>query len=438
MSDYRDSLPARSVEDIERELLEETSDSDVRWHAAGAERRYKLLSSADLKLLPSPSWRVKNVLPEIGFCSIYGPSGAGKSFLTLDLALAISEGSLWFGFRTKPTTVVYVALEGESGLRLRLDAWGKANKRPIPNDFHAILQGFSLVGRQDALDLAECVPHGSVVFIDTLNRAAPAVDENASRDMGQVISGAKELQQAIRGLVVVIHHAGKDPTRGMRGHSSLHAALDGSIEVERNGNSRVWRLAKAKDGTDGDEFAFELQRHFLGSDNDGDEITSCTIQPTKKSALVLQPPKGPDQKRALQAIKDALRKSSTMGMAGCPSSQPCVKADDLTLVIAALLTTTERNKRTNRARKLLTDLRHSGHIHTGLDKDDNGWIWIPKSTDSQSSVHHPIGWVDIVDREAAVETSKESTLDTVDTQESADGEATGSRGAAINSVDSFV
>ena len=39
------------------------------------------------------------------------------------------------------------------------------------------------------------------------------------------------LQATLGGLVLAIHHSGKDAGRGLRGHSSLHAALDAVIEV---------------------------------------------------------------------------------------------------------------------------------------------------------------------------------------------------------------
>lgn len=60
------------------------------------------------------------------------------------------------------------------------------------------------------------------------------------------------------GLVVLVHHTGKDTAQGMRGHSSLFAALDGAIEVKRNNAGRTWTVAKTKDGEDGKTTAFKL------------------------------------------------------------------------------------------------------------------------------------------------------------------------------------
>src|SRR5690606_31022552 len=84
-----------------------------------------------------------------------------------------------------------------------------------------------------------------VVIIDTLNRAAPGMDENSSVDMGHAIHAAKLIQQGLGGLVLLVHHSGKDAAKGMRGHSSLYAALDAASEVKRSGPDRVWSLAKA-------------------------------------------------------------------------------------------------------------------------------------------------------------------------------------------------
>jgi putative DNA primase/helicase len=111
-----------------------------------------------------------------------------------------------------------------------------------------MLQPFKLTDGQDVLDLAAVVPAGAVVVVDTLNRAAPTADENSSRDMGEILEAAKTLQTLTRGLVVLVHHTGKNAAAGLRGHSSLFAAMDAAIEVSREGDRREWKVAKSKDG----------------------------------------------------------------------------------------------------------------------------------------------------------------------------------------------
>ena len=151
---------------------------------------------------------------------------------------------------------------------------------------HAPLQPFRLTSAEDVAGLAAAVGElgpGAVVFIDTLNRAAPEADENASKDMGQILKGAKALQRLTDGLVVLVHHTGKSVEAGLRGHSSLLAALDASIVVARGGegqrDSRSWSVAKAKDGEDGATNAFSLEVVEIGTDKFGEPATSCVVCP---------------------------------------------------------------------------------------------------------------------------------------------------------------
>ncbi len=67
------------------------------------------------------------------------------------------------------------------------------------------------------------------------------------------------------GLVVLVHHTGKDATKGLRGHSSLFAALDAAIEVSRSGERREWILAKSKDGRDGSTHPFKLRVSWISA-----------------------------------------------------------------------------------------------------------------------------------------------------------------------------
>ena len=153
------------------------------------EPRYRLLTGADLHALPPLAWRVRGVLPAEGLAAIYGPSSSGKSFLGFDLAAHIADGREWFGHRVNAAPVVYVALEGEAGFRLRAEAWEQSHGRRLPAGLRLVLQSFKLA--EDVPDLAAAIVAaagaGAVVFIDTLNRAAPLADENSSRDMGEIL-----------------------------------------------------------------------------------------------------------------------------------------------------------------------------------------------------------------------------------------------------------
>lgn len=341
---------------------------------AANESRYKPLSSSEVCALPPQEWCIKEAMPKKGLAAIYGESGSGKSFLTLDMAAAIVKGKSWFGRRVNLTPVTYVMLEGEGGLRNRITALEQA-QGTLPQDiFKAIIQPFQLTSPEDVHELAAVVPHGGIVFIDTLNRAAPTSDENSSKEMGQILQAAKLLQSSVGGLVVVIHHTGKDPSRGMRGHSSLHAALDAAIEVVRTANGRAWVLRKAKEGEEGIPVPFKLDRQVLSIDADGDEISSCTVSPDATTIFTKPAPSGAKQKLALKSIKSVLL--ITASGATTITSNPSMKVEDAITLVAGTLTATKVNKRNSEARRLITGLITGGYIDSKVDSAEEAWCWI--------------------------------------------------------------
>jgi len=334
------------------------------------DQRFKLLSAAELRSLPALGWRISGVLPSTGLAAIYGASSSGKSFLGFDMAAAIASGQNWFGHRVEHAPVVYVALEGEAGFKLRGQAWEAHRGHALPCDLHMILQPFRLTNEHDVDDLAAVIPTGAVVFIDTLNRAAPTADENNSRDMGRILEAAKRLQSLTNGLVVLIHHPGKDAARGLRGHSSLGAALDASIEVTRKGDHRKWSVAKAKDGDDCVAHAFRLEVEVLGTNNYGESITSCTVRPQISAAVVMKvkSPQGGNQGPVYECIKDLL-KNGVLGRPGVPPDIPSIESTEAVVAASAKLTC-PTDKRTSRTKEAI-----EGLINKGLLGSNGTYIW---------------------------------------------------------------
>lgn len=355
---------------------------ELGWQSAQAtltapnSNRYKLLGRPEIMALNPIAWLIKGIFPATGLGAMYGPTASGKSFLGFDCAAAVAEGIPWFNFKTNACPVVYAALEGEAGYRLRVEAWEKQNGRNLPDKLYLILQPFRLTVSQDVTDLAAAVPHGCAIFVDTLNRAAPTSDENSSKDMGEILEGAKQLQELSGGLVVLIAHTGKDVSKGVRGHSSLFAALDAGIEVERNANGRAWTVAKAKDSTDGQKIPFNLKVHDLGTDSDGDLRTSCTVERDYAQVFQTPEPGGKDQKAALKLIKAEIVLSAEVNKARSGGHTQCMRVEDAVTRIAGTLAAVHRSKRNNRARAILKSLIDGRHINSGLDGDE-GWVWLP-------------------------------------------------------------
>jgi hypothetical protein len=333
--------------------------------------RYKLLSAADLRDLPPLAWRVRGVLPAVGLAALYGPSASGKSFLAFDMAAAIAEGQRWFDCRVEAAPVVYAALEGEAGFKLRAQAWETSRGRALPDGLHLMLQPFKLTDGQDVLDLAAVVPAGAVVVLDTLNRSAPTADENSSRDMGEILEAAKTLQILTRGLVLLVHHTGKNAAAGLRGHSSLFAAMDAAIEVSRDGDRREWKVAKSKDGQDGTAHQFKLQVEALGVEETGEAITSCVV--LRDTALdevrAVKLPQGGNQRVILDALRPMFKDGQT-GKPGAPPLRPCIELEAAVSAGAAKLTC-QTDRRATRTREAITGL-----VARGVMGCNEGWLWL--------------------------------------------------------------
>lgn len=334
-----------------------------------AQRSFTLLSADDLAALPPTEYLIKGILPNSGLAAIFGPSGSGKTFLVLDLIMAIACQADWFGHKIKNVPVTYIGLEGKGGINNRIQAWRIKNPDLNPKNLKIILDNFNLMKESNVVDLAQTIidaqMHKGLIAVDTLNQASPGAEENSSVDMGHILKHLKLLQEMTGGLVLVIHHNGKNASQGLRGHSSLKAALDTNIEVV-GGDKRSWLLEKSKDGADGKSFGFKLAVQQLGVDSDGDPITSCTVERDHSSIFSKPEPSGKDQKKVLKAIREEIAKVT----AGRITSEAAI------CVIAKEIINVAPNKRKNRARQLLGTLINGGYLFGELVNDE-GWVWLP-------------------------------------------------------------
>jgi hypothetical protein len=239
---------------------------------------------------------VKGVIPRGAFVLIYGASGSGKTFLAIDLASHVPAGIAWRGHRVPGAPAVYVASEAGISIRGRFvavrehvlpdtfdGAWPLAIATRGPNLLNAV-EVEALVEELAVIATAAEAPLGLIV-IDTLSRSIPAADENSAETMTGVIAAVDRVREATGAAVALVHHTGKDASRGARGHSSLFAAADVAIEVVE----KVATLTKARDGVTGEAFAFDLKVVELGRDSDGDPVTTCIVEHQEEGGTPLVP-----------------------------------------------------------------------------------------------------------------------------------------------------
>jgi hypothetical protein len=191
--------------------------------------------------------------------------------------------------------VVYIASEGAGGLRKRLQAQAQHNDLDLSDvDFGVIPVAPNFLEKTDVLDVAKAVlasGGASVVVVDTWAQSTPGGNENSGEDMGKALSHCKGLHRATGAMVLLVHHSGKDASKGARGWSGLRAAAEAEIEVVRNKEQRAAVITKLKDDKDNGEYGFRLNTVVLGIDADGDEITSCVLEHTSTGAPVKARPK---------------------------------------------------------------------------------------------------------------------------------------------------
>jgi len=228
-------------------------------------------------------------LPKAELAVLFGESGSGKSFLALDLAVDIAMGTSWRGRVTRRGRVVYVAAEGAGGFRNRLKAL--AMHRCLDLDqipVGIISDAPNMMEKADALEVAKAIVASGgadLVIIDTWAQVTPGANENSGEDMGRALAHCKGIHRATGALVMLVHHSGKDSSKGARGWSGLRAAADVELEVLRNENARSVTVTKLKDGEDGAELGFRLESVVLGLDEDQEEITSLVVEHTGGGAV---------------------------------------------------------------------------------------------------------------------------------------------------------
>jgi hypothetical protein len=243
--------------------------------------RFAIVPAHEFATGANPTWVIKDVLPQAELVVMYGASGSGKSFLALDMAAAIARGVEWRGKRVRQGRVAYIAAEGGGGFRKRLKAYGQHNEIDLASlELGVIHAAPNMMEAKDAADVVKSIKAwggADIVIVDTFAQVMPGANENAGEDVGKALTHCKRIHELTGAMIILIHHAGKDASKGARGWSGLRAAADAELEVVREPTGRSLRLTKSKDGEDGMAWGFDLEIITVGVDEDLDPITSCVV-----------------------------------------------------------------------------------------------------------------------------------------------------------------
>ena len=339
------TTPARlnnSVETQETQELELPAVTPVR-------EGFKLEAWDDIEDEPV-EWLVQGVIPQRSFVALYAPPASFKSFVALDIAECIATGRPFLGNQiSKRGAVLYIAGEGHGGIGTRIKALKIHHGTPEGTPVYFLRRQVNLRSSQtDLKDLVAAIDdlkaiheiHFEMIIIDTLARAFGGGNENASEDMGAFITAAGAIQGKYECSLLVVHHAGKDATKGLRGHSSLLGAVDTELEIIRIEGAQppkgILHISKQKDGEDGQRIGFKMVEVTTGSSGivDFEGASSLAVEAdeemdTDRPNQAIPPNRtgaGMNQRLALSCLHDAIKKFGEMQVVDGMRNK-CIKID---------------------------------------------------------------------------------------------------------------
>jgi AAA domain len=233
---------------------------------------------------------IDGILDTAALTIVYGPSGCGKTANVVDIACSIAAGIPWREHQTKQGPVLYFAAEQPRSTKRRIWAWKQVHgiealplvvcQSPVQLDLHSKTQIDKDI---------ECVTEHYqqtpvLVVLDTLARTNPG-DENSTKDMSAYVGFAECIRDKINGHVLIVHHTGKDDTRGARGSSALKAATDHELELYKDAERRGYggiQLTKIREGgMEGAVFGYCLEPFYLGENKLGRQVSTVVAMPAE-------------------------------------------------------------------------------------------------------------------------------------------------------------
>lgn len=216
---------------------------------------------------PPVEYILAGLLPLPSLTIIYAPPGCFKSMLMADLAACVAAGLPWLPpLPGKDADVQRATLRapvlwcdfdnGPRTMHERIEAVARARDLPEDTPLYYVSMPNPWLDLADFVSvvmLAELVKErgARLVIIDNLRDVAGGADENKA-EMGDIMSNLRRLAEMTGAAVVMIHHQRKgNGLTGragdtLRGHSSIEAALDLALLIEREEHADTVKIRATK------------------------------------------------------------------------------------------------------------------------------------------------------------------------------------------------
>lgn len=234
--------------------------------------------------LPDPVWLIEKLIPQAQLGMLYGPTSVGKSFVALDMAESIASGAAWHGRAVRQGAVGYIIAEYSGDFKLRLQAREKVYGDP--GELIKYYVGAPLLvqekTRKKLIDeILAMRQDWKLIVVDTVSRTYLG-SESDDKDMNSYVRACQAIHFATGAMVLLVHHSGKDLTKGARGHTALAAAADVEIEVTRG----QMTVTKQRGGKDNEVLPFILKIQDLENGFDSCTIELTRVDPARQVDLV--------------------------------------------------------------------------------------------------------------------------------------------------------
>ncbi len=272
---------------------------------------------------PSIRWLVSDLIPMNAVVLLYGESYSGKTGLAVHLVRCVAQGLPFFGRATLRLPAVYIALENgddaDAHLRaVQADERADGSLWKWPDTVAFSDRSIDLTNSADVFhliqDVKKIAPNGAMIVVDALLDGIGTGNIVLNEVMNPVMQKLHEIAVKCSGPVVVLHHANRTEERSPLGATCILSRSDVHIKVEPRARGAVWKAEKVKGSTRTDWHAYRFQRVDLGTNADGQKMTSCVVVEDAEATPKAKASKSAPQK----ATKPALSKKTRVSESAVP------------------------------------------------------------------------------------------------------------------------
>lgn len=357
----------------------------------------------DTDFVPEPEL-IRNTVPRNGVGFFGGQSGALKTFFAIHAATCLMTGEPLAGRDIeRPGGVVYLAAEGEGTIKARLKA-----RRMQMDEPDALLPFFTLEKfgsiedqagyaalegrlRQAATSIKERFDLPLVALIIDTVAAAGMIPEDKENDPGawqKVFHALQPISERLDIVIILIHHAGKNASAGLRGSSNARAAADFALmlacdryEITGETQNHYLHLAKSREAPEGPIAAIQKRVVQIAERADGSPVTTLVLDFDTDGKAPAKKLKTSKTDRPFREAFEAaeLHRVRVHGESSAPEVQ-AAKIDDVRAEFALRYVTAQSDpvKRADNARSAfkvaITRARDAGDYCFGTWSSTE-WVW---------------------------------------------------------------